>query len=62
MTSMYRVLRLPFSRPRSTEKNEPCLDPGHDPPSHMVFPPEGYEHVCPSCRQSTLCKGSQIRW
>jgi len=30
-------------------KAEPCYDRDHDPPSHMVWPPGTYEHVCPSC-------------
>ena len=26
-----------------------CLNPSHNPPSHMVLEPGLYEYVCPSC-------------
>jgi hypothetical protein len=32
----------------------PCPHPGHEPPSHMVFPPGTYEHVCPACGHKTI--------
>ncbi len=30
-------------------KTEPCYDLDHNPPTHIVYPPGTYEHVCPSC-------------
>jgi hypothetical protein len=31
-----------------------CLDPDHNPPSHMVFEPGAYEHECPSCGRKLM--------
>lgn len=28
---------------------DPCLHPEHNPPSHMVYSPGIYEHICPGC-------------
>lgn len=33
-------------------KQEVCLDPSHNPPTHMVIPyGYGYRHVCPRCNK-----------
>jgi hypothetical protein len=31
----------------------PCRHPDHKPPSHQVFQPGSYQHVCPRCGQTT---------
>lgn len=30
-----------------------CLDPEHNPPSHIVLKPGIYEHTCPNCGKIT---------
>ena len=32
-----------------TWKFQPCRDPEHNPPTHIVLPPGTYENVCSSC-------------
>ena len=29
-----------------------CLSPEHNPPTHMVFEPGIYRHICPNCGES----------
>lgn len=35
---------------------EICLDPGHDPPKHIVLEPGIYKHTCPNCGHSITFK------
>lgn len=37
--------------PPEHERNGPCRDPKHDPPSMMVYDPGIYEHTCPGCKR-----------
>lgn len=36
------------------DASRPCFDPAHNPPSHCVFEPGTYEHVCPACGHITI--------
>jgi hypothetical protein len=38
-----------------------CHDRDHDPPSHMVWPPGTYEHVCSSCGRTVRFVVGSIR-
>lgn len=39
----------------------PCLDPEHEPPSHMVIPQgKVYRHVCPSCGRELIIRPTQV--
>lgn len=31
-----------------------CTDHEHNPPSHAVFEPGVYEHICPTCGHKTV--------
>ena len=31
-----------------------CSHPDHNPPSHMVFQPGSYEHVCSGCKRKMM--------
>ncbi len=31
------------------EAPKPCLDPAHNPPSHIVLEPGTYRYTCPTC-------------
>lgn len=45
----------------STRPPEPCSDPDHSPPMHMVYEPGAwYEHVCPSCRRTLFFSGPPV--
>lgn len=36
-----------------------CVDPRHQPPTMLYVPPDQeYVHVCPSCGQTTILRGS----
>ena len=36
-----------------------CLNPGHNPPSHLYIPAgKGYRHICPSCGKETVLRNS----
>lgn len=39
--------------------NRPCMDPSHNPPTHLYIP-EGqkYTHVCPSCRFTIVLRSN----
>ena len=44
-------------------KDEPCIHPGHQPPTHLYIPPgETYEHECPACGDKRPMRGSPIRF
>lgn len=37
------------------ERQKPCLDMAHNPPSHLYIPPgHGYRHICPSCGRMAI--------
>ena len=36
------------------DKKEICIDPEHEVPTMMVFPPEGGKWVCPSCGEIVI--------
>lgn len=38
---------------RIDDEKPPCLDPSHDPPSHMALQPGTYEWTCPACGHVT---------
>ncbi len=47
---MKRYNKREVSRFEPLEDSFPCVDPGHNPPSHMVIPyGQKYIHVCPAC-------------
>lgn len=38
-----------------------CLDPAHNPPSHIYVPPgQTFKHECPRCGQRTEIHGKHI--
>jgi hypothetical protein len=38
-----------------------CIDPSHEPPTHIVIPPGyEYEHVCPSCGFTIVLWGHDV--
>lgn len=43
----------PVTKPNTVKiaeiKEETCLNPEHNPPSHMVFDSGVYQHTCPGC-------------
>ena len=40
---------------------KPCLDPAHEPPTHLYIPPgKGYRHVCRSCGNTRLLFSSAV--
>lgn len=39
---------------------EACRHPEHNPPSHQVFEPGVYEHVCPACGARTVFRVNRI--
>ncbi len=40
---------------------EPCLDPSHKPPTHLVIPRgQQYRHVCPTCGAEVVMRGSTV--
>jgi hypothetical protein len=42
---------------------EPCISPGHNPPTHLYIPPgQQYRHVCPCCGAETVMRPTQITW
>lgn len=48
--------------PKDTWK-QPCWNPQHEPPMHMVIPPgKQYRHVCPGCHQETVICPLDIRF
>ena len=42
---------MPTKRIGDVDKfpSNPCVNPEHNPPGHMVFPNGVYEHTCPGC-------------
>lgn len=52
-----QMIRKALSKKHRTVKfediPEPCMNPGHKPPSHRVFEPGVYEHTCPGCGKVT---------
>jgi hypothetical protein len=50
-----------FDLEEGNPKFTKCMDPSHDPPTHMVIPKgKGYRHVCPRCRKVTTIISQQI--
>ena len=39
---------------------KPCLNPEHNPPSHMVYQPGTYEHICPGCGKKIIFTVLQV--
>ena len=52
------------SMPEGFKKiSQPCMDRSHNPPSHLHIPShQEYVHVCPSCGQKFVLKGSQVTY
>ena len=42
------------------EPEKVCLNPEHNPPTHIVLSPGTYEHVCPGCGKKTVFEVPQI--
>lgn len=43
-----------------SEPKPVCNHPEHNPPSHMVFTPGTYKHVCPSCGKEVIFDVPQV--
>ena len=43
-------------------KQKLCRDPGHNPPSHMVYEPGAYEHTCPKCNRKLIFTVQAPSW
>lgn len=53
----------PIDPNKYTDKKHPCLNPEHNPPTHLYIPPgQTYEHICPGCGKKTTMHGSPIIW
>ena len=41
---------------------EPCKNPEHKPPAHIVLKPGRYEHTCPACKIKTYFTVPEQNW
>jgi predicted RNA-binding Zn-ribbon protein involved in translation (DUF1610 family) len=54
---------IPIKEKPQYEFLQPCINPEHDPPKHMVYPRDRvYEHTCPSCGKVTIVQPSRLTW
>lgn len=43
--------------------DDPCLDPEHNPPTHLYIPPgKTHVHICPTCGTTITVTTPLIHW
>jgi hypothetical protein len=45
---------MPTRKIADFDQKQICRDPGHNPPTMMLFEPGIYEHECPSCHNKMI--------
>lgn len=45
--------KMPFIKHEKPKKEEICLNPEHNPPSHIVLEPGKHTYQCPACGKIT---------
>lgn len=53
---------MPTKKIRDLDPEETCMNPEHNPPSHMIYGEGIWEHTCPGCGRSVTFTIRNPQW